>query len=358
MSKRIKYIDLAKGVCILLVILGHQIGWENPLRYVIYSFHMAMFFSLSSMVDYMKGTYRQKSKDFFVNKSKQLLAPYFLWGAVFFLYDVIRCLLKIKPWNRLAIDIIQIFSGYGVNVLWFLSALFLGNLIIFAAEKKIKTTYVRAAAVCGAAVGALLIKGLIHMLAENIESNAVYSIINWCLIAWTRPFVIAPFLLFGGCLIKILQKASCVKNIIYIAAFCIINVAVSVMLKFKVAVVNVDFDSVLFFYIAGITGTAAVSIVCKAAEGKIYRPAENLLERLGISSMFIMLTHEYLGVREGIQNIAESILPTPFDMIITFALVVCAELVLIWLAEPGMRKLQKKFCEAVCPQILFKGNIK
>src|SRR5690242_7681593 len=51
MPKRIAYLDAAKGIGILLVVLGHNhIKLEYPLIYqVVYSFHMPFFFLLSGM---------------------------------------------------------------------------------------------------------------------------------------------------------------------------------------------------------------------------------------------------------------------------------------------------------------------
>lgn len=46
-SKRIEYIDVAKGVTILLVIVGHVSHLPEPIKSSIYSFHMPLFFLLS-----------------------------------------------------------------------------------------------------------------------------------------------------------------------------------------------------------------------------------------------------------------------------------------------------------------------
>lgn len=47
--QRIISVDIAKGIAILLVILGHAIAQErNGLREIIYSFHMPLFFILSA----------------------------------------------------------------------------------------------------------------------------------------------------------------------------------------------------------------------------------------------------------------------------------------------------------------------
>lgn len=48
MSKRIEWIDIAKGIGIILVIFGHIISPSN-FRTWIYSFHIPLFFLLVDM---------------------------------------------------------------------------------------------------------------------------------------------------------------------------------------------------------------------------------------------------------------------------------------------------------------------
>ena len=45
-NERINYLDIAKGIAILLVILGH-IYSENPVKVWLYSFHLPLFFFIS-----------------------------------------------------------------------------------------------------------------------------------------------------------------------------------------------------------------------------------------------------------------------------------------------------------------------
>lgn len=51
MKKRNEQIDVARGIAILLVILGHSFySIEDPLNKIILSFHMPLFFFLSGIV--------------------------------------------------------------------------------------------------------------------------------------------------------------------------------------------------------------------------------------------------------------------------------------------------------------------
>ena len=43
-DKRLDYLDIAKGIGILLVVLGHIYGNNNVFHVWIYSFHMPLFY--------------------------------------------------------------------------------------------------------------------------------------------------------------------------------------------------------------------------------------------------------------------------------------------------------------------------
>ena len=50
MASRIKSIDIAKGIGILLVVLGQSVASDSCVKAYIYSFHMPLFFVLAGMV--------------------------------------------------------------------------------------------------------------------------------------------------------------------------------------------------------------------------------------------------------------------------------------------------------------------
>lgn len=88
---RIEWIDIAKGIGIILVIAGHTIA----LRYsqCLYTFHLPLFFFLSGLVFNQKKY--EKFSFLFGQKSKQILLP---WLA-FFLVGLAICLL-IPEWRE------------------------------------------------------------------------------------------------------------------------------------------------------------------------------------------------------------------------------------------------------------------
>lgn len=112
-KERIHYIDVAKGLAILIVVLGHcaatTIGDHSRLFYTIYAFHMPFWFFLSGML------YNSKDwQSFFSGKVKALLLPYlFFFILNIFSYQVLNYT-----------DHLQLFQFVRFGGLWFLLALF------------------------------------------------------------------------------------------------------------------------------------------------------------------------------------------------------------------------------------------
>lgn len=70
-TKRLDWIDIAKGIAIILVIVGHTVPNPSPLRHAIFSFHMPVFFILAGY------TFRPKPWRVLLSGSvSRLLVPY------------------------------------------------------------------------------------------------------------------------------------------------------------------------------------------------------------------------------------------------------------------------------------------
>jgi fucose 4-O-acetylase-like acetyltransferase len=86
-------LDRAKGVAILLVVVGHIVAaapppgaeWYDALRYAIYRFHMPFFLYLSGYVAWLSGAVRTPDAGLprlALRRAQRLLAPFLLLGVV------------------------------------------------------------------------------------------------------------------------------------------------------------------------------------------------------------------------------------------------------------------------------------
>ncbi|MES2664252.1 MAG: acyltransferase family protein [Pseudomonadota bacterium] len=126
MSDRKTTIDVAKGLGIILVVLGHNwlvVSPKEELFRVIFSFHMPLFFFLSGI--FLKET--ESFKNFITSKSSALLKPYLVVLIVLAFFIVP---MRSSSW-------LDYFAGmlYGTGAtiewspLWFLPHLFLALLL-------------------------------------------------------------------------------------------------------------------------------------------------------------------------------------------------------------------------------------
>lgn len=152
-SKRQPEFDVAKGIGILSVIVGHGSANPVPLRTFIYSFHMPLFFIISGF--FMKPT-QTLTWDFVKKQMKSLLLPYaiscvlVIVGA--FLYWVLQGDSEMAIQSATAylkgsllgmgegsvdaplIPIISVFY-YEIGAVWFLWGLFWAKLLLAALNK-------------------------------------------------------------------------------------------------------------------------------------------------------------------------------------------------------------------------------
>ncbi|MBE5956703.1 MAG: hypothetical protein E7253_09645 [Lachnospiraceae bacterium] len=83
--KRLNYVDAAKGLGILLMVLGHI--WTDSCAEIVvwlYSFHVPMFFILSGMMlKYTRKLDKSSLKEIIISRCRQLLVPYFVFELIY-----------------------------------------------------------------------------------------------------------------------------------------------------------------------------------------------------------------------------------------------------------------------------------
>ena len=95
-SEQWKWVDIAKGIGIILVFLGH-FNIPDTLRAEIYTFHIPLFFFLSGVV----FNDHKPINRFLGDEAKRMIVPYYCWA---FFYFVLFKLL------------VQIVRGQSVNI--------------------------------------------------------------------------------------------------------------------------------------------------------------------------------------------------------------------------------------------------
>lgn len=138
---RIEWADIFRGFGILIMIMGHVIGLGNKYSHFIHAFHMPMFFFTSGFFFQYKpentfGQYIRK-------KCRNLLVPYSFFGIFHYViwYWKFENDRSISPLLHLLFVNTEGLPIAGA--LWFLTALFLTNIIYFIITHYIKNNVIR-----------------------------------------------------------------------------------------------------------------------------------------------------------------------------------------------------------------------
>lgn len=170
--RRIHYIDSAKCLGIILVVLGHLCSVEGvcgttyPVRWLSY-FMLPLFFAASGSLMSAKKETERDLKAFIVKRLKSLIVPYISFSLIYFLIDLLNYFTGRMDAMTVREHVISsvIFTGY--STLWFLPVLFVSEIFTYVLIKRLKkpALYVAAAfalAVIAFVVDEFLIKGYLE----------------------------------------------------------------------------------------------------------------------------------------------------------------------------------------------------
>ena len=122
-NQREKYLDIMKGIAILMVINVHFPKGTALFKGI--TFHLSTFFVVAGILINKKKC-KKSFKEFFINKVKSLLYPYLILSIIYiFLIDILikqDCVFE---------DILQTISFSGIGSLWFLPTLFIAENFIY-----------------------------------------------------------------------------------------------------------------------------------------------------------------------------------------------------------------------------------
>jgi acyltransferase len=138
-KERTAWIDIARGIGIIFVIYGHTLG-PMGFRYLIYAFHMPLFFFLSGLV--FKNREGESYPVSLKKDLKRIIIPYFIFAFISLGLWWLNLNSNNQTVNSLTKQIIGIFYGNASNgylaintVLWFLPCLFLVKQIFWFLSK-------------------------------------------------------------------------------------------------------------------------------------------------------------------------------------------------------------------------------
>ncbi len=278
MPARKSYIDIAKGIGIILVVLGHLDANSDMSRNLIYSFHMPLFFFLSGLF--------VKTDIPFADYLKKYAKTVYLPFAFFVLFDIVlTTVLDLCSGKNAFLNFgnkLLTFTGLKLGVmniaLWFLFGLFLIHLVFYFVNKNRRVK-----------ISALLLTVLFVFMRTKL------TLPHYCLYVVAIPCF--GFYIFGNLLktsvFSLAEKVSKQKTI-----FTVLSLAIFVLI-FYTSNQTTCIDTTIYRYgnpflyyvnaVLGILGTLMISVILSD-----FAKADKFLGFYGRNSIYILVTHYYI----------------------------------------------------------------
>lgn len=304
-TARIEYIDIAKGILIVLVVLGHITTLPHILVYgmkaVITSFHMPAFFIISGMLTRVDKLQKTSVKQFLLSKSRRLLIPYVFFEVTGGLWQMLLMGTENVNIRGILCGIFTIHCHVGAD--WFLPTLFFAEICIyFLAKLRSKQCYP-------------MISGACFLIAFLLTDITYF-------VACCRRILIAlAFTLIG----MSFKKLFAYKNLLA-CAFSGMLVIVIAYVNGVVDLANRQFGNHILYLLGSLIGTYFILCISQYIFGFLAK----LLGHIGRSSLTIMGTHQNIQIAFNV--LYGSVFQMPLQCYVYLITAVC-EIIIVYLCE-------------------------
>ena len=272
--KRLAFIDVAKGIATVLVIIGH-LKYTNPVVQAwLYTFHIPLFFFLSGYV--INFDKYNNLIDFIIKKFKNTIVPYFLLSIVTWVF--VECINN--PIQSMDMDSFRKFLGIFICVkgtpyyltLWFIISLFFAQIILYILNKFNNDKK--------------MIISLVVLFFVAIYISYIYEP-GWILVSDTIPM--ATVFLGIGFLVRKHQKwFEKIYNLGYFIVFSVLTIILGFMNLGDIARVDLyyqDLGNPLLYFVSAMCGIFMTLIFSK------YFDKLKLIRYIGTNSLVFYAFH-------------------------------------------------------------------
>ena len=272
--KRESFLDIAKGIAAIFVIMGHCNYTNSMLNVWIYSFHMPLFFVISGIL-IIPNKYLSL-KEITRKKIKALIIPYLILSIIsYILLNILETLktgrldLSILLKRFLGIIIEWVGTDYYCGM-WFILTLFFSSIISYLIVSLIENLHIKEYK----KNIFLIISFIVIYILGFIIIKYVKGFL-WCLNF--VPFSIA-YVILGYILKRINKSKKIFSNKILIIPMMIMNIMFC-YLNYKIAgksdIYFSNLGNIFYYLVASITGTILVILISKIIK------KNNILETFG-----------------------------------------------------------------------------
>ena len=285
--KRLDYIDSAKGILIILVILGH-IFFKHRIMYFAYTFHLSTFPIITGILSAHTG---KPNRLYLKNVSSEI----YTLVIPFIFFETIGGIIKVLLGTDLTL--FQLFINplagrYHVSADWYIQTLFFSEMLFFGIERIISSKPVKIALYSTMfAIGCILPRHGFRFLIID------------------RTFIITSMIAVGFYLYRVYTN---INYPLIIASFCL--VCICTVANGYVSLYSITIGNPIIYAVGVIFGAYLCISLCHLFPSK-------LLALVGNNSLILMGTH---------QNIIYNI---PINKILLTIIVLVVEVPVVWIIK-------------------------
>ena len=287
--KRLDYFDLAKGIGIFLVVLGHATFVNEHVITWVFSFHMPLFFMISGMLMAHKDEASLTMRELLHKKLKSILIPYLCFSICYTVIDIVSVFLKQITLFDLKTNLVCTGTFAGSGPLWFLTTLFFSE-ILFARLLNLLGDYKAfAVSVLLSAVGIFTWHFFEPVFNASRDDLSRFFLLSFPfeLIRFVicMSFISVPYILYRLFLSRITDKK--VLPLFTGILLMISNIVLS-QFNSNIDIHNLDYGNVFLFILNAFSGSMGLILICRSLPViKIMKP----VLFWGRNSLTIMATH-------------------------------------------------------------------
>lgn len=272
---RNRYIDISKGIGMILVILGHCVWFGGKVHNWIFAFHMPLFFILAGF--FLK---RENYIFYFKKKIRGLIIPYIVFSIIGVLVSLI--IPEWRKWLNVKSVLKDIYFANpnvsNVSSIWFLVCLFWCCVLIqgiFRVKEK-RVQFVISLVLFMAGWGYSYIRFQIKTFENRLPLELDVMLI-------AQFFVYIGYMIYGR-LIEFINRIK-TNNWIYIIITFLISLAISIF-NGRTNIRGLTFNNMIFYMIGSFVGS--FFIILLSLELDKIKVISNCIEFFGKNSIYVL----------------------------------------------------------------------
>lgn len=282
--KRLESLDIAKGIGIFLVVVGHSTFINDTILRWIFSFHMPLFFIISGILISHKNEENTSIRSIAVRKARSILIPYAWFSLFYTIIDIISFKADLLNLNSIKINLLCTFSFAGSGPLWFLPTFFMTELLFIFLLKFFGKRNGVVLSLVMSIVG-FIIASYIGIPSDYENNLLVYYLMGFVFVL-TRSLCCQVLVALSYSLYELYKKHTPGNLICVVTGIVLLGLSIPLsQVNEIIDMHNMNFGNVLLFVPCSFIGSIGLILISKALT-KI-----RLFSFWGQNSLTIMATH-------------------------------------------------------------------